>query len=528
MNTQVFSPNVNHNVSLTELFLRRMFRNILAAISLTVVLLWSPLLMFADVPASTNDQAAPSELYTLDNADLLEQAQNMYQKASGAFLTEMRGVQTNKTLFDQIRQEIGAVTIPQESPPEADDDALPLDVAQQALEYAKKRHEALERKLQLAQSENALLDNYLAQLETGQVAAENFINVIEQLARFLLEIDLRVKDGTLKMSAVPDALNSERLRQQHRQLTAQYDELHWKMELAEQKLPQAAEQVETMKKAVIEATARVFSAEENYAQELTRHTLEEEYAEQTPDSLLAQITNVQEELVWLRGAFNLTRGRFNRAQTQVGRIQQNLDSLTLPEKAHAILQLQPNVRAEEAEQMITAAEEITEYYAGRLEILRQLRSALQSLLTHGETFQGDMAVLREHLFRMQVFANVLETSSERGDIDKERIPDEMRTEPLTVSGETVSRHFSDALAAIQETKEQLVRVDEESEHVWAVRKETETRVAQLKKPMNRPRSRGNGPRNSQLKPPSRLFRIFRRPKILFSSNRTNYRRFSTM
>src|SRR5581483_9236282 len=106
----------------------------------------------------------------------------------------------------------GAPDTPEKSPAEVK--------AQVAVDTAKGRQEAAQQKLKLAQTRKELLDRVSAGIDACQSAAVAFLNALDDLKPYTIELGLRVKDGTLEAGKVPAAFSPDALEKKRKDLGA--------------------------------------------------------------------------------------------------------------------------------------------------------------------------------------------------------------------------------------------------------------------------------------------------------------------
>ena len=217
-------------------------------------------------------------------------------------------------LIAEARKKTAELNIPGETPLATSENADPAEAAKAAAEHAKFRVDAFKCFLELVQAEKVILDRQIIQSEEAKSAANIFINAIDGLNLFLLEIKWRTEDGTLAFDKVPDSLNMKRLGIQKQELVTKQDDLGRKSKTAQEELKTIVSRMEKTKKTLIETEAGYTSMEKRYALELKQRTLEKEYSEQSPEKLTAALSKLQEERIWLNGTFNMSRTRFSNSQ----------------------------------------------------------------------------------------------------------------------------------------------------------------------------------------------------------------------
>ena len=393
-------------------------------------------------------EGADPELYTLANQELLEQAQAILDQANSSLLGQIRNLATTETLLETTRQDLEGLEIP--SFPLADTSSVKS--AQLALEGAQTRLDSLNNKLALITTEKELLDEYITNIQDAELAAQALVKAFEVLDSFLLEISLRVSDLTLPFDQVPSSFEETSLVRLERNTLAKLRSFQAKATRAQRELEATIIEIEDTRNAIIEAEAQYNSTQETYERQLQKEQLEQEYTQQTLTKLLRQISQWQEERVWLKGTFDLSYRQFNRSQTRVLNLQQELEALLPPETAPATVNA-------ETQENIEAAEALINYHSKYGETLKALKASLQTLVDEGSVFEGDARILTEHLFKMQVIATILENSSE--EIDSDDLPENAQLDDLVAASKITTELMSKAIAATGQAKEQLAKIDQQ-------------------------------------------------------------------
>lgn len=312
----------------------------------------------------------------------------------------------------------------------------------------------------------------------ARLGAESSIATIDQLELSLLEVRLRVEDGTLAPDKVPSLLRADELEVQHQALMQHRDALNELSQSAPIKLKLIIVRLKEAKKHEFAAEVFQVSAEKHYSEELKRQELTQAYSAQTSQSLIARLPDFQEELAGLNGTLQLAHHGFARRRAEVERLQQQIDALSPPEAAE---QIRPGmaVRPDEVEQKSEQVNEIIMYYDQRIEQTQALHTALIALIKEGEVYRGDATVLNEHVFSIQVPVGLLERAILDGQAREDAIPEEMRSEPLSVVKAKAAAAAEEVLAAVEQAKEQLDGMSTQIEKAQAARQEAEAYLKQL-------------------------------------------------
>ncbi len=470
---------------------------------ITISISFSSMSAFSDVAKTKEAKSQTPVLHNLGNSKLLEQAQTIINKASGRFLAQLRRVTKGRILLDHGMQETKSLNVPEEKPAIPLDGILPVEIARIMLGHAKSRLDAHKNRLELIQREKTLLSQQIAHIESAKSAANSFVDARNSLKPFLFEINLRISDGTLASDKVPDLLKPQSLEIQKQKLHVQQDELKEEERYAQQGLDKIASRIKDARKAIFEAEAQHSSVREKYFQELNRQEIEQEYLGQSIKRLLEKISALQKERVWLTDNFNQSLSRFRSSQENVIQIQKALEAHSKPkevkhheahvekdhhtvkenhhagEKDHHAAEGDHHAAIKDHHTAIVVKGKVSQHDT-KIEMLRRLRLGLQTLIKSGESLKGDAVILSEHLFKMQVIAEMLENFVDEGGSVPDLISEDSSSEAIITAGNNASEYISEALLATQKAREQLLLVDAQiTEYETILKKEAES-LASLK------------------------------------------------
>lgn len=422
----------------------------------------------AEKPAETKT------LYVLSNQELLDQASGSLNTAKNNYLAHLRGLSQTALLLDKAKQEKNATRPVQVEDRPSSEDPLPKKVV---LDNAKAQLEANKALSARLGDTRAALDKHLAQLGKTASSARNLIETINSLEMPLFEISLRIQDGTLSQSAIPETLSKKALKKTLDAVTERQQALDAETSEVNAQLAAIQETIEQAKKDGLDAQAKVSAAEADYDRELKRQEHEKLYQNYPPGRLLSELTRMHNELTGLNGDFGLAHAHFLSARQQIEQLHTKLEQVEVP--SEDILQRQ--VRTAEAAQFMTEIKAFTAFHINRKSHLHQLKAALGKLTRHGEAFQGEAAVVSEHLSNMRVLSNLLMHQTEKAATTIETVPEHLTPAVIEDNANEISEHASMAVAAIKETRDMLAWIDKELELSTTADKLSQERQAQLKK-----------------------------------------------
>src|SRR5205085_11376057 len=170
----------------------------------------------ADKPAP--DKARPAEvkkieLHQLTNDELGKQAGAIWEKVSRDYLAQRRALATARALLDDVRKQSavakGVALAPADDP------------VKKAVEAARAKQEVVTRRLKLVQAQKDLLGRVATGVEGCRSSTVAFQNTLDDLKAYALEAGLRVKDGSLAESKLPQELKPEFLEKKKEELLAE-------------------------------------------------------------------------------------------------------------------------------------------------------------------------------------------------------------------------------------------------------------------------------------------------------------------
>ena len=433
--------------------------------------IWHPLLAIAKTDVSQENVTESPKYHELNNTDLLEQTKQLIDEPWQALRTKMRGLKMSKHLLDHAHLAVKSFPLPEATTlPSTDNENASLETTKIRANQAKSRYKALQQQERLTRTERVRLDIYIEHIDQSLLAVNTLINTINQLGLPLLEIRLRVDDGTLSSDQIPDILDSNWLDTQHQTLLLQREALEAQSLSAKQELKLAIERIGVAKNAKIQSGALYKSAKIRYEEMRKRQELQQEYAGQTPKTLRAGLLELQEEMVRLNGALQLSLNQFSRSQARFTQLQQKIESLSPPEGV-GHLQLGGALHTEEVVQRTQEINDVMAYYTQFIEHLQAQAKILDELVELGNLCQSDATVLNDHLFKMQVPVALLERAISTGDFKAEATPEESPAKALTKVKTAAARAMEKVLVAMEQMEEQHSEVARQIEAARVVRQE---------------------------------------------------------
>jgi hypothetical protein len=350
------------------------------------------------------------ELYKLKNDDLIKQATELFDKADVDYRAHRRELTTAAMLLADARVELAEVKVPA-PPATAPFDKVTTAPAspRAAVDAAKVRKAAVDRKLQLAEKQKALLERLASAVDSAQTAETAFLNALDDLHAYAVEIGLRVDDGSLKASAVPQPVTADALAWKKGQLLTGRQTRQDLSAAVTREQETAAKELDDAARASRAAEAELAQASNTLTLEEKSAEVEKQYTGKSAAELAAELNALAEDGIGLKGTFELGLAQFNGALAEVDKLRKAIDAAKTPE-----VKIPQLSRLEDVQQAAAGTGRLIEYYTSRVKMLEGLGAAQASALKLGTEFAADATVSSEHLFKMRVIADVLKKQGGQG------------------------------------------------------------------------------------------------------------------
>jgi small-conductance mechanosensitive channel len=407
-------------------------------------------------PSGKPAETKKVELHKLSNEDLLKAAAATYDPAAQDHLAQLRAVAAAERMLKEVRQAASPLKPAKDPEPAKKPDrpeggeAKPPEpkrseeeAARAALERARGREKVAKRSLQLTDAEAEWLRQLAARLEAARSAGLALQNALDDLKGQVVEIELRVKDGTLAEEKVPPPLRPEAVEKQKREVLAELAALKGKQEEVPKALARVAALRETALKGVLAAAAELGQASAAYAREQKRKEMEKAHAAKKPADLLADLEQLLRDGIGLKGSYELVLGRCKARAGEAARLRRELDALQAPK-----VKVPQLARAEDLERAARATRELIRFFTARASKIEELSAALRALVKQGQELEADAAVSSEHLFKMVVLVGLLQKAA----FPEEKLPAEVRPKRLAAALARQAKSASDVLAGVEKAK----------------------------------------------------------------------------
>ncbi|MBK1649226.1 mechanosensitive ion channel domain-containing protein [Rhabdochromatium marinum] len=244
----------------------------------------------------------------------------------------------------------------------------------------------------------------MKQNEAVRQAAEGFIDALYALHAMVLEIRLRVSDGSLSDAEVPPDLTASAVRQQQQFVHDQQQALLSDQERNRARLQEVQARIEDIQAFVTNAETGLAAMKNRREQDSQQQRLEQQYRDQTPEALQQELLDLEDERVSLQGALQLSRLHFDRHLAQLDGLEAALQPL-VDETTLDTPQLSVSVdQATEATEALQAA---IAAFETRMAELQTFDQQLSEVIDWGQTMETEADLLREHLANMRLLSELV-------------------------------------------------------------------------------------------------------------------------
>ncbi|MCF7977898.1 MAG: mechanosensitive ion channel [Chromatiaceae bacterium] len=381
-----------------------------------------------------------SGYHEFSNEELLKQATEIYRQEESHFNAKRRLLQQLRTLYRQAEQanEIYLQSIEQqpvvilkdavasdtEAPGAPGATGLAIAVQgpqvqeQLSIVDAEQQLEGYQNQVKDISRQIEILEQVMAQNEVTQQAAEAFSLALGRLHVIVLEIDLRLADGTFK-EEVPPFLTESLLGQQSQRLETLRERLVESQEANREQLQILQTHLGRIQQSVAEAETALTAMREQQEQLGEAQRFEEAYRDKNDQALSQELTELENERISLQGGVRLSLLGLQRGLAQLDGIEEALEPLS----SDAMASLDSGLSASETQESIDALKALITGYESRLVELNGYEERLAEIAELTEIAKAETGILQEHLKKMRLLAELLET---RGaalgkDVDLDRI-----------------------------------------------------------------------------------------------------------
>ncbi|NEX18363.1 MAG: hypothetical protein C1943_17600 [Halochromatium sp.] len=299
-----------------------------------------------------------------------------------------------------------------------------------------------------------ILEQLMAQNEVTQQAVEAFLLALDRLNVIVLEISLRVTDGTLT-EEVPSFLTESLLRQRSHKLQEQRQSLGDAQEANRAQLQTLQGQFERIEQSVTDAEAALMAMTEQQEQEGQRRRFEEEYRDKSNQALSQELIELENERISLQGGVRLSLLGLQRGLARLS----GLETALAPLATDEIVSLDAGLSVAEAQEATTALKTLITSYESRLVELNGYDEKFAEIANLAQVAEAEAVILQDHLKKMRLLADLIAA----------------RDEPLNnaLAPEVIEKHIT----SIQSTTQEIATINQDVDEQAAL---LETRLEEIR------------------------------------------------
>ncbi|WP_093311926.1 coiled-coil domain-containing protein [Allopseudospirillum japonicum] len=376
----------------------RTARRALLGVALSLVLAQGALMptSFANpVDLSLQAKSLQQGLHQLSNQDLLTQASQSYQQALAQFNAERRLLLQHQSLYQQTQAANADWQMPEPLAPTG------LEVDEAVLTRAEAHIQSYQAREQSLLQERTILENYLRQYDASLQATEHFLATLQELQVAILELSLRIQDGSLQPGQRPLYLTQAAITQRARTLETEQAALQERQAQSRQQLQNLQQNLETIQASLASTQTQLTQMRNQLEEQNRQHALQENYRKQDNQALAESFAQLEDERVFLQGDFQLLLLRFNQGYEQLTPLAQALeapvDTIEAPGTGLGVAELETQIAALQTQ--IEALEQ-------RLQELQPYQQQQEKFVEQGEAFKVSASFLQKQLAQMQMLIRI--------------------------------------------------------------------------------------------------------------------------
>ncbi len=417
--------------------------------ALLVVLFWT---------CTPVDAKEKLELYTLDNPALLEKAATLFNAIEPVLKAQERALQHDTQRFEKLQKKRSRVTSLGALPELPD--ASSLEELEKLIEEVENRLQALKRNTPILEEKKALLNQQRERVDQTWLALQGWLNGIESLKSTVLEIQWRLKDGTLTSDQVPKNLanldaTQNRQNRYERELKSwqgRSDAIRKNLEslkTEQKKLEQTITTMEVMAKVL---TARIRQTEKAIG-------FENQLGRRSVRRLASQYRTLMEEHEGEIGTYYLIINRFNQLWKRAHRLAVELEKQKPPSVEEVGLEALIYDPAK-TQTYAKALEARVAFHAQEIEKLDEVKALYEKAIQQRNDIEIKNAMLGDQFTRLRALGTLLDERKAEEEIPPGLLPADFAPEVLEQSAQHVVALTSEALVVVEKVKTSLPAIDE--------------------------------------------------------------------
>ena len=346
--------------------------------------------------------AQSSDLHQLTNEDLISRSTNTFNVALGNFRAQFRRLKNHESQSQKMKNRLGLYNVSATDFTVPSQDLSTIEASSIKLEYRNSVLEDQKQKLKLLESVLDGLDELIFQLDITQSEGAHFLEKLDSIDILKIEINLRISDGTISRSQVPEILSQQIVNSERDKLLGILEALRKEEKAAENDFIDIVKKIDEIKFAITESEVFIFSEKSKYSREQKNIELEKRYLSLQPQKLFTLYTELWEERKWLLNSYIIAGQRFNRLKKKSDSIRTEYIALS-PIESNDIRQSQ----IEDTDEAIKLMDSLLIYNASRIEKLVEWQNELKDMEIEAERLTVEAIVNSEHVSKMNFLSEIL-------------------------------------------------------------------------------------------------------------------------
>ncbi len=342
------------------------------------------------------------DLHRLSNKDLVERIRNTLKEAAETYAAQFREqAMLEAYLGDAIPQERGDKEA-KKAAKDADPMRSSLDKARSAMTQARQEHDKALSKIETLQKEKGMWNRLGQSVETSHSASLAYLKTLAGLKPYMVELGLRIKDGTLNAKELGPLPTEESLAKLRDSVNLDLDKLRKQAGTIRESEVQANQRLDAARHDATHKEAQLHQIRRRLKLELTRSEVEKGLEGKKSPDLIKELTHELEQGSEAKRRFDLAYAAFNSQEEAVAKFREKLAAIRQPEG-----QIGQVSRIEDIDPAIESLRQLITFCVQRNSAFDEATRLLAVLTEQGRKVEAEAVVSMDVLFKLQVLVAVI-------------------------------------------------------------------------------------------------------------------------
>ncbi|EAY30462.1 mechanosensitive ion channel domain-containing protein [Microscilla marina] len=387
-------------------------------------------------------------LHNLSNEALLRQADKMFSTSQFSYRKELRKFYSDEKIIQESDRQLSNFRLPDSTFRKPAKELTPLEISVLKAKHIARLLNAYKQKALLLERKQTALETLLTQVDEVLFSSNRFKNDLILLTPYLLEVKLRINDGTLIASKLPASLSQENIKAKQQKLSGIEKRFEGINKVVKKEIISLGSDIAENKKAIAQVALQLFTAKEKQANEQKNVALQNKYAAMTPKKLLRTFAELSEEKNWIKSsylvAYNKVMALGKEAEVRYKKIE-----LKKPPKTKRIEE------SKDTKKTIQALNSLLKYDSVQIKNTNELQSQLKALIASKEVFTAEAAVIGEHLSKMIFIAKLIKNLEEKGEVKPESMLSANWYKAIIAEEESLTKQNAEVIILSENAKKQI-------------------------------------------------------------------------